>query len=165
MDACSIRRRHLAVRLPREARSASEPRQEVLISATSRAFARGGEERVTVRSCDVWRGEWGHTARLPGWMKFHSRRNMAAAGRAASWLFGSPQRVLHYPAQHRTLAAPSRTELWSRHISKHLLPSARHQRPFHRLKICPLGKCEWKNTCRRIELINDTETFKWDTFC
>lgn len=156
-DVCSIRRRHLAVRLPREARSASKPRQEVLISATSRAFTRGGEERVTVRSRDVWRGGWGHTARLPAWMKFHSRRNMAAAGRAASslasWLSGSPQRVLHYPVQHRT-------ELWSRRISKHLLPSARHQRPFHRLKICLLGKREWKNTSSPIEMINGTKTLK-----
>lgn len=157
VDACSIRRRHLAVRLPREARSASEPRQEVLISATSRAFARGGEERVTVPSCEARRGGWGHTARPPGWTKFHSRRSTAAPGRAASWVSGSPQRVPHYPAQHRTLAAPSRTELWSRHISKHLL---RHQRPFHRLKICPLGKCEWKNTFSPIEMRNGTETLK-----
>lgn len=162
-DVCSIRRRHLAVRLPREARSASKPRQEVLISATSRAFTRGGEERVTVRSRDVWRGGWGHTARLPAWMKFHSRRNMAAAGRAASSLHpGSPGPLRGsciIPSSIRP-AAPSRTELWSRRISKHLLPSARHQRPFHRLKICLLGKCEWKNTSSPIEMINGTKTLK-----
>lgn len=46
VDVCSIRRRHLVVRLPQEARSASEPRQEVLISATSRAFTQSW-----------WRGE------------------------------------------------------------------------------------------------------------
>lgn len=148
------------VRLPREA---SEPLQEVLISATSGAFTRGGEERVTVGSCDVWGGGWGHTARLPGWMRFHSRRDMAASGLHPG--SAGPLRGCCVTLQHRTLAAPWRTELWSRHIYEHLLPSARHQRPFHRLKICPLGGCEWKNTLSPIERINDTETFKQDTFC
>lgn len=84
---CGTRRQQLAARLPRDEGSASEPRREVLISATSPVFTHGGEERVT----DL-RGSGSHP---PGLMNAHRRSSMAAAGNSAASLLRSAQRFLH----------------------------------------------------------------------